>query len=522
VKSELRKFEAFFELGEVRENSRTVEASISSEFPFEREKGAEVLVHTKEAIDLSRGPDFPLLLQHDRSQINVGIATNLRLVGRRLKATFRFGQSERSTDVWKDVTASILKFVSVAYHVIRKTSTDENGQYFVTKWMPYEVSIVSVAADSTVGINRSGNLQTTNKRIIKEMSKDEQREVQNYWTGIKQNQTNGEFFQTGAKRGIGGAQLEDEDVKRAAAGLSLVNDGLVAPEGFGEKVLFGRYASPLIKKILSLRVSENTIHLPYATSENRENGYFDSLQTYQVAEATDKTASKPTLAALQYRLKTTAILAYTTDELLQDSNLLDRFLTHTFSVQLAYDIERQLVTGTGHNEWLGIKTAPGRVRQAKEPGQTAGTLLAENVGAMWSRLLPECHSTAITLCSHTAFRSLMEMGLAVGTGGSVVNHLKFTPDGPTLMGRPLYVSPFCENTAGVEGDIIVFSPEFYLMVQRKEDPKQNVSMHLNYTLDESCYRLTLRSDGMPIQSKPTVYSAGGTGYSSIVTLKTRA
>ena len=93
---ELRRFEAFFELSEVRANSRIVEASVSSEFPFQRERGAEILVHSNEAIDLSRGPDLPLLLQHDSSQINVGIATNLHLVGKRLKATLKFGKSTRA------------------------------------------------------------------------------------------------------------------------------------------------------------------------------------------------------------------------------------------------------------------------------------------------------------------------------------------------------------------------------------------------------------------------------------------
>lgn len=316
-----REFRAFFDLNEIRESSRTVEASISSEFPFERENGFEVLVHSEAAIDFSRGPEWPLLLQHDSSQINAGIALNMRLVGNRLKATLKLGKSERSTDIWKDIQAGVLKFVSIAYHVIRKTEPDSTGTYYVTRWRPYEVSLVSVAADSTVGINRSGNLQTTNKRI-NEMSKDKQRDITNYWQDKKEKQSVGEFLQGVAMLNISADPQNDANAKRAiASGLSVSGDGILAPSGFSEKLLFGKYGSPLIKKILSLRVKDFEVNLPYATSYNRENGYFDSLQTYQISEADEKSASKPLLAALQYKLKKTVTLCYTSDELLEDSTL---------------------------------------------------------------------------------------------------------------------------------------------------------------------------------------------------------
>ena len=144
----------------IDEAARTVELAFSSEEPYDRYWGREVLDHTKKSVRLGRlKAGGPLLCDHD-ARDHVGVIESVRidddLVGR---AVVRFGKSERAQEVWQDVVDGIRRNVSVGY-VIHKAQLVETGDkaidtYRVTDWEPYEVSLVSVPADASVGIGRA-------------------------------------------------------------------------------------------------------------------------------------------------------------------------------------------------------------------------------------------------------------------------------------------------------------------------------------------------------------------------------
>jgi len=135
------------------DGKQTVEASLSSETPvFRPGLGREILMHTPEAVDLSRAP-IPLLTSHNQDETPVGIIENIRIVAGVLRATLRFGQSQRALEIWKDVQAGVLRSISIGYQILSGEIRGED--YVVTSWMPYEASLVSVPADPTVGIGRS-------------------------------------------------------------------------------------------------------------------------------------------------------------------------------------------------------------------------------------------------------------------------------------------------------------------------------------------------------------------------------
>ena len=133
--------------------ARTVQASLSSDEPIQRCDGTETLIHTPDAIDLTRAADgLPLLFAHDQSQ-PIGIVDGVRIDGSRLVGMLRFGESAKAGEVFADVQAGILRNVSIGYRVIDSEASATG--YLVTKWQLYEASIVSVPADASVGINRS-------------------------------------------------------------------------------------------------------------------------------------------------------------------------------------------------------------------------------------------------------------------------------------------------------------------------------------------------------------------------------
>lgn len=150
---------AMFDARSADAERRTIELAFSSEAPYERWWGTEILDHTLEAVRLDRlRTAGPLLMDHD-SRDQVGVVESVRVDSDRVgRAVVRFGQGARASEVWQDVQDGIRRNVSVGYmiHASRLEATeDDHDTYRITDWEPMEVSIVSVPADTSVGIGRS-------------------------------------------------------------------------------------------------------------------------------------------------------------------------------------------------------------------------------------------------------------------------------------------------------------------------------------------------------------------------------
>lgn len=138
---------------------RTVELSFSSEEPYARWWGTEILDHGKSAIRLGRlNGGAALLMDHD-TRDQVGVVEKAWITGRKGHAIVRFGKSARAEEIFQDVKDGIRKLVSVGYRIhklVLEKQQDEESTYRATDWEPYEISIVSVPADTTVGVGREG------------------------------------------------------------------------------------------------------------------------------------------------------------------------------------------------------------------------------------------------------------------------------------------------------------------------------------------------------------------------------
>ena len=141
------------------EESRTIEISFSSETPVLRYFGYEILDHNPESIRLGRLNDGgPLLVDHDTG-VQVGVVEKAFIGdGRKGRALVRFGSSARAMEESQDVRDGIRRNVSVSYRIHKAVleKTDKGVEtYRVTDWEPLEISLVSVPADTTVGVGRS-------------------------------------------------------------------------------------------------------------------------------------------------------------------------------------------------------------------------------------------------------------------------------------------------------------------------------------------------------------------------------
>jgi len=147
-------------------NERKFTLSFSSEEPYQRQFGLEILDHAPEAVDLQRLNNIGcLLFNHNRDAV-IGKVNRVWLENNRGMAEVEFDTDEQSEVIYQKVKSGTLKGVSVGYCVsldalervhAGKASTDGRfvGPCVVArKWQPFEISIVSVPADSTVGVGR--------------------------------------------------------------------------------------------------------------------------------------------------------------------------------------------------------------------------------------------------------------------------------------------------------------------------------------------------------------------------------
>jgi HK97 family phage major capsid protein len=192
--------------GKAADDNGVISLAISSEAPYERWFGIEILSHDKDAVDLTRLADgrHPLLLNHDRHQ-QIGVITEAKVDGNRvLRGQAKFSRSPLGQEIRQDVDDEIRTLVSVGYFIeeiqeidppepnvdggarevkVRRTYSGEEFEremrerhgeaycragsaaarggndkpptFLVTRWQPFEASIVSVPADVTVGVGRA-------------------------------------------------------------------------------------------------------------------------------------------------------------------------------------------------------------------------------------------------------------------------------------------------------------------------------------------------------------------------------
>lgn len=145
-------------------NERKFTLSFSSEEPYERWWGLEILDHSPGAVDLSRLNDIGCVLFNHNRDVVIGKINRAWIENNRGYAEIEFDTDEQSEVIYQKVRSGTLKGVSVGYRIDTleevqpgKTSTD--GRFtgpaeIARKWWPFEISIVSVPADGTVGVGR--------------------------------------------------------------------------------------------------------------------------------------------------------------------------------------------------------------------------------------------------------------------------------------------------------------------------------------------------------------------------------
>lgn len=156
---------------------RKFRLSFSSEQPYERWFGPEILDHSEGCVDLERLKNMGcVLFNHDRDYV-VGKVTKAWIENSRGEAEIEFDTDEDAEKIYQKVKSNTLKGVSVGYRVdvweeVTPNKQSSDGRFtgpcsIAKSWWPYEISIVSVPADATVGVGR--DLEERSKQSLIEL-----------------------------------------------------------------------------------------------------------------------------------------------------------------------------------------------------------------------------------------------------------------------------------------------------------------------------------------------------------------
>lgn len=316
----------------------------------------------------------------------------------------------------------------------------------------------------------------------------------------------------------------------AATGLS---EGVASDGGFLVQTDFvsdlmtpifeGGNVASRVRRI-PISANANGVTLNAVDETSRVTGSrWGGIQGFWLNEAGTKTKSKPKFRQIELNLKKLIGLAWATDELLQDAAALGSVITQGFQDEFTFLIEDAIINGTGAGQPKGIMATGPMVQVNKETGQSAATIVAENIEKMYSRMHARSLPNAVWYINQDVWPQIFQLHHAVGTGGvSMFIPAGALSQGPagTLLGRPIIPIEYCQ-TLGTAGDIIFADMSQYLLAD-KGGTQSASSIHVNFTSDETVFRFVVRVDGQPSWVSALTPFKGGATQSPFIRLQTRS
>lgn len=299
--------------------------------------------------------------------------------------------------------------------------------------------------------------------------------------------------------------------------------GFLVPEQFTTQLLSLALEDAVVRpRAFKLPMSSLNLHLPTIVDTTHATNVFGGVQGYWTPESGSYTASEPSFGRISLTAKKLTAYTSAANELLADSAIsLEALLLRLFPQALAYFEDDSFINGVGGGQPLGIINADALITVAKETGQAATTITAENIDKMYSRMLPSSRAKAVWLAHPDTLPQIVAMSRSVGTGGSAAVMGNLTGSAPaSLYGRPIIMSEKCQ-TLGTAGDIFFVDFSYYVIGDR-----QTLSMasspHVRFQNDETVWRFTQRLDGRPWLESALTPRNGSNTLSPFVNLATRS
>ncbi|MFW9873331.1 MAG: phage major capsid protein [Candidatus Thorarchaeota archaeon] len=324
-----------------------------------------------------------------------------------------------------------------------------------------------------------------------------------------------------------------DKIRKKAAGEGMEEGvdsegGVLIPVGFRRELMsVGVEKSELMKRCLVVPIERSSVEIPYIKDTDRSSGYIHgAIMFYWTDEEGSRTKSKPALGKMLLKLHKLAGLTYSSDEIMEDSPItIGPMLDQMFTDGLAWVIDDVVLNGNGSGQPLGALNSNCAISVSGETGQLADTIVWQNIIKMYARATASAKKNGVWVANHDTLPQLLQMSLAVGTGGSAL----FVPQGGgsvapynTLLGKPIIFNEHSPSI-GDAADIAFIDFSQYLLGLKSganNGMKTDISAHFKFDTDEMTFKFTIRIAGQcwwPAALTPHK----GSSLSPIVTLASR-
>lgn len=310
-----------------------------------------------------------------------------------------------------------------------------------------------------------------------------------------------------------------------ATGMGVGQDsdgGFMIPEQYAQGIVTRAFeGGAILSRVNRIPVSGNQYHMNLVDETSRATGSrWGGIRGFWIGENDSPTASKPKIRRATLDVtKKLGVLAYVSEEQLEDAPATDAMLTQAFTEEVTFLTEQAIWEGTGAGQPLGIMNSTALVTVAAEGAQTADTIVSANVVKMNARLWSRSQANAAWFIQQQNLAQLPLMTIGqqpvylppTGLAGS-------SPFG-TLLGKPVFVVEYA-SAIGDLGDIVLADFSQYALGDKARNQIAR-SMHVRFVQGEEAFRLVYRVDGLPMWNSALTPFKGSDTVSPFVTLAAR-
>jgi HK97 family phage major capsid protein len=277
--------------------------------------------------------------------------------------------------------------------------------------------------------------------------------------------------------------------------------GFAVPEEFAAMLLDNSLESEIVRPRAQVwPMKSETRKIPGWDGTSHSSGLYGGLAGVWLGEGKTATRQDAKLRLMQLTANKLAIFSQASNELLADGTDFENQLGQVMVKSSGWSMDYAFFQGTGAGQPLGVLNDPALITIDKESGQSANTIIYQNVVNMFARLAPQCVNNSVWICNSTCIPQLLMMCLPIGVSGSYIPVLQESNGKFVLLTRPII---FTEKIPALssKGDIILVDLSQYAVGLRKEVSidKSNVPGWLE---DSSDYRTIIRVDGRGTWKEP--------------------
>lgn len=346
-------------------------------------------------------------------------------------------------------------------------------------------------------------------------AKDEKAEAMGGFTSA------GEFF-----KAVQGASAGDIDQRLlAVAGNVNSNDG--GNEGFSLPPAMRNSIFSILEEDVGDMLSKVTSEVTGASAVSFLKDVTMPWEAAGIQIHWDQGADKfePTkfnaLTAGELKLNGLSVFVNVDEDLLEDAPRLGQRMMTNAPAAMRWAINEAIRYGDGVGKPKGYMNSDALITVAKETGQSAGSIVPENIAKMFTRMLPSSIRRSHWEASAELLPQLMSLKDSAGNllWTPLNSGYKEEPNG-LLLGRPVIFNEHPE-AAGTKGDLQLVDPTGYYLALRTAAAKYAESMHVYFDQGLKSFRWRLRLDGKTILSAPVNPAKGNLTKSHFVTLAAR-